>query len=219
MLEHKFQCVLQSLYRHHGLSRMLTGNQATGPKKFALEFHFPFYVCRTRPLLRDQRLKSRKPLRRTGDLNFVKFAPLPITMEDNEFDCIYEVQISVLVTGVDHWSWTAFAFVDTYYKRTTNEDPSADPVNNSEEGSPWNQESPEFYHQQFKDAQVNLDPLTGGEYEAEPPTWKPREYFLKVLRSRVRQVNNEWHNTVFRVLQKIEPQVSLERFLYVVELT
>lgn len=162
--------------------------------------------------MRDDRIKSNhKPLRRTGDLKFLKLAPGPVSMEEIDFDCIYEVQISVLVTGVDHWSWTAFAFVDTYYKRAATDGSPADQANTSEEESQWNQESVEFYHEQFKqfkDAQVNPDPLTGGQYNAEPPTWRPREYFLEVLRSRVRQVNREWHNTVFRVLQKIEPHVS-----------
>lgn len=180
------------------------------PRRFALEFHFPFYACKRGPLLKDDRLKSNnKPLRRTGDLKFLKLAPLPVPTEEKDFDCIYEVQLSVLVTGVDHWSWTAFAFVDTYYKRATDEGASPDQANIPEEGSPWNQESPEFYHQQFKDAQINLDPLTGGQDEAEPPTWRPREYFLKVMRSRVKQANHEWHNTVFRVLQRIEPHVSV----------
>lgn len=129
-----------------------------------------------------------------------------MALEEKHYDCIYEVHISVLVTGVDHWSWTAFAFVDTYYKRTSLEVSSPGSATNSEDVC--NQESPEFYHEQFKSAQVNFDPLTGGQEQAEPPTWKPREYFLKVLRARVKQVNHEWHNTVFRVLQKIEPQVS-----------
>lgn len=168
-------------------------------------------MCRTGALLQDYRIKSNgRPLRRTGDLEFLKFAPLPVALEEKQYDCIYEVHISVLVTGVDHWSWTAFAFVDTYYKRTSSEASSSGSATNADEDITRNQESPEFYHEQFKSEQVNFDPLTGGEDEAEPPTWTPREYFLKVLRARVKQVNHEWHNTVFRVLQKIEPQVSLD---------
>lgn len=129
--------------------------------------------------------------------------------EEKHHDCIYEVNISVLVTGVDHWSWTAFAFVDTYYKRTPSEISSPGSTTNSEEDIIRNQESPEFYHEQFRSEQLNFDPLTGGQGFAEPPTWKPREYFLNVLRARVKQVKHEWHITVFRVLQKIEPQVSM----------
>lgn len=134
-----------------------------------------------------------------------------MALEETHYDCIYEVHISVLVTGIDHWSWTAFAFVDTYYKVTSIESSSHGAAPNPEEEGIRNQESPDFYHEQFKSEQINFDPLTGGEDEAEPPTWTPREYFLKVLRARVKQVNHEWHNTVFRVLQKLEPQVSPDR--------
>lgn len=122
-------------------------------------------------------------MRRTGDLQFLKFAPFrteaPVLDE-----CIYEAQISVLVTGVDHWSWTAFTFVDTYYKGAEND------------------ESVEHYVDQI------LDPLTNGQYVAEPPVWRPREYFLRVLESRIKQVKREWHNTVFCILQRIEPHVG-----------
>lgn len=104
-------------------------------------------------------------------------------------DCIYEAQISVLVTGVDHWSWTAYAFVDTYYKGDEND------------------ESIEHYIDQVQYG-PKLDPLTKGQYDVEPPEWRPREYFLRVLESRVKQVKQEWHNTVFCILQRIEPHVG-----------
>lgn len=109
----------------------------------------------------------------------------------------------MLVTGSDHWSWTAYAFVDTYYKDAKGQDHTQDQP--TDDDLPWNHESPAYYHQQA--GQISLDPLTGGQHETEPPVWRPREYFLKVLRSRVWQVNHEWHNTVFRVLQRIEPYV------------
>ena len=60
-------------------------------------------------------------MRRTGDLQFLKLAPFRTDAPGFD-DCIYEAQISVLVTGVDHWSWTAFAFVDTYYKGDENDE-------------------------------------------------------------------------------------------------
>lgn len=131
---------------------------------------------------------NEKPLRRTGDLQFLKLAPFR-TQAPVLDDCIYEAQISVLVTGVDHWSWTAFAFVDTYYKGDDNV------------------ESIQHYLDQVQYG-VKLDPLTKGQYDAEPPVWRPREYFLRVLESRVKQVKQEWHNTVFCILQKIEPHVG-----------
>lgn len=55
---------------------------------------------------------------------------------------------------------------------------------------------------------AKFDPVTEGQYEAEPPVWKPREYFLRVLESRVKQVKREWHNTVFCILQRIQSHVG-----------
>lgn len=131
---------------------------------------------------------NHRPLRRTGDLQFLRLAPFPTEASGSD-DCIYEAQISVLVTGVDHWSWTAFAFVDTYYKGA------------------GNLESVENYIDQVQ-LGAKFDPLTEGRYGAEPPVWRPREYFLRVLETRVKQVKREWHNTVFCILQRIEAHVS-----------
>lgn len=162
----------------------------------------PFYACRKgrKPLQCERKKPNGKPLRRTGDLSFFKLAPFPT--ENSELDdCIYEVQTSILVTGVDHWSWTAYGFIDTYYKNTQTGTWSSD------QESTMNQESVEYYTEQCV-VGVSPDPLTAGQYDAEPPVWTPREYFLRVLESRVKQVNREWHNTVFRVLRRFESQVS-----------
>ncbi|KAI3398865.1 hypothetical protein diail_8374 [Diaporthe ilicicola] len=165
----------------------------TGFQNFALEFHLPFYACKKGPeLVEDQRPKNKKkPLRRTGNLQFLKLAPFRTEPRDSN-DCIYEAQISVLVTGVDHWSWTAYAFIDTYYKGT------------------GNRESVEYYVEQVEQVEYGPkpDPLTEGQYDAEPPVWRPREYFLRVLECRVKQVKREWHNTVFCILQRIEPHTQ-----------
>jgi hypothetical protein len=101
--------------------------------------------------------------------------------------CIYEAQVSVLVTGVDHWSWTAHAFVDTSYHGDDN------------------RESVEYY----ADSTVPVDPLTAGSHVADTPIWKPREYFLLVLERRMGQVKKEWEQTVNSLLQRIEPYVRV----------
>jgi hypothetical protein len=112
-------------------------------------------------------------------------------------DCIYEVQISCLVTGFDEGSWVGLAFVDTYYRGDDD------------------RESAEYYAEQHAEAEESnienpflMDPLTGGEVDANAPIWKPREYFLRVLERRIDQVRLEWHNVVSRLLQITEPYVS-----------
>ena len=82
---------------------------------------------------------------------------------------LYEAQVSVLVTGVDEWVWTAYCCVETYF------------------GS---EKSVKHYHEN------NLDALTGGETFSGFPVWNPREYFISVLSRRLRQITKEWSNIV-----------------------
>lgn len=163
--------------------------QPLGFKTFALEFHLPFYAWRqSEGVIRDERPKRNgKPLRRSRELTFLEMA-LPIEPVSDLRDCIYEVQISGLVTGVDNWSWTAYTFVDTYYKGLDNS------------------ESVESYVDRQMDG-YGPDPLTAGRYPNDRPVWRPREYFLRVFESRVDQVKQEWYNTVSTLLQQTEPYV------------
>lgn len=117
-------------------------------------------------------------------------------------DCIYEAQISCIVTGFDEQSWIGLAFVDTYYRGDDDRD------------------SVEYYAEQNADAEPEsienpflMDPLSGGEIDANSPIWRPREYFLKIFECRVKQVRFEWHNVVDRLLQITEPYVSYSRFM------
>lgn len=162
-----------------------------GFKTFALEFHLPFYAWRRNgAVIKDERRKRNgKPLRRSRELTFLDMK-VPTESTTGLQDCIYEVQVSGLVTGVDHWSWTAYIFVDTYYK------------------GPDSSECVDSYI----DKQVNgygPDPLTAGRYPNSRPVWRPREYFLRVFESRINQVKQEWFNTVSTLLQQTEPYVCL----------
>jgi hypothetical protein len=104
--------------------------------------------------------------------------------DDSCLDYIFEARISVLVTGIDNRVWTAYCFVDTYFKE-----------------KPHN-ESVEFFHSQKK------DPHSGGKANLEKPVWFPRLYFLRTLAFRLEQVKEEWNNVVFQHLQHMKPYVS-----------
>ncbi|GAB1310598.1 hypothetical protein MFIFM68171_00808 [Madurella fahalii] len=182
------------IYRHLAFKTFLGVHMSSiGFPTFALEFHFPFYAWRRcrRPIEDRRRRANGKPLRRSRDLNFLLLDPpdtdsLVPTLED----CIYEAQISCIVTGFDERCWVALAFVDTYYKGGNN------------------RESAEYYADQVHDNAIFMDPLTRGRVDADIPTWKPREYFLRLLESRANQVRQEWHNVVSRLLQITEQYVS-----------
>ncbi|MCJ1403964.1 hypothetical protein MMC11_007187 [Xylographa trunciseda] len=132
---------------------------------FALEFHMPYYALR----------QSIDPSRDTRGLrNCGKF---PANMSDPlRPEYLYEAQISVMVTGIDEWFWTAYCCVDTYF--------------GSEEGI-------EFYHDS------TLDAATGGERLVSQPVWNPREYFLYILSCRFRQATKEWSIVVGTVESRL----------------
>lgn len=103
-------------------------------------------------------------------------------------DYIYEAQSSVMVTGVDDWVWTAYCFVDVYFKG----------VRHSEDVNTLSEQT------------IRFDPHSGGNrHPVDPPLWLPREYFLRTLTARMGQVKQEWNNSVSRLLQGTEPYVSM----------
>ena len=95
---------------------------------------------------------------------------------------LYEAEVSVLLTGVDEWFWTAYCCVDTHF------------------GS---EESVEHYHER------GLDAFTGGEKACQLPIWNPREYYLLVLSIRVRQVTREWSNLIDAIEERLQFHVSI----------
>jgi hypothetical protein len=90
--------------------------------------------------------------------------------------------LSISVTGVDHWRWTAWAFVDNWF------DPE-DAVLEYYEG---------------EDSGVQPDPLAAGQVDVNPPEIYPREYFLKVFEIRIREVEKEWNYILHILHQEVQ---------------
>ena len=98
---------------------------AVNPPTFALEFHLPYYAWgKMEPTQRDLesgRQVDGMPIRRSEVV-----IPLEIKghtqstphafVDDSLRDYIHEAQISVMITGIDDWFWTAYSFVDIYFK-------------------------------------------------------------------------------------------------------
>jgi hypothetical protein len=97
---------------------------------------------------------------------------------------LYESQVSVAITGIDHWVWTAYQFVDTYF------------------GS---DESVEAYDE-LKDPTGRPDPLAAGRFGANSLIWTPREYFFKVLELRMNKVRKHWHEIMDKVKGDVKQQ-------------
>lgn len=137
------------------------------------------------PLLDDHTMPRRRdgqPLRRSEEV--IHLGLDDMSMGD-ERDYIHEAQVSVMVTGVDDWFWTAYCFVDIYFK----EDEHSEKVTTL--SSPVNP----------------MDPNSCGKYALDRPTWNPRHYFLSILSCRMEQAKQEWSNTVFQLFSDIEPCV------------
>jgi hypothetical protein len=100
---------------------------------------------------------------------------------------IHEAQVSIMVTGIDDWVWTAYCFVDVYFKNARHSQRV----------------------QQLSNPPVRRDPHSCGKHSAEEPKWLPREYFLRSLQARMHQVTDEWENSVSELKKQIEPYVRL----------
>ncbi len=151
--------------------------QSTGFRTFSLDFHIPYYVLRqSNGILQDRRKNfDGAPLRQSWDLTslFKSTDTNKSTSTDRPY-ALHEAQISIAVTGIDHYIWTAYGFVDTYF------------------GS---EESVEGYDQ-MKGRHCRRwgrpDPLAAGRIVVDEPIWGPREYFMKVFEVRINQVAREW---------------------------
>ena len=73
----------------------------------------------------------------------------------NFFNYIHEAAISVMVTGFGDSFWTAYCFVDAYFKDT------------------MHKESGDHYRGTL------LDPVSAGKYSNEPPIWESPRVLLE----------------------------------------
>jgi hypothetical protein len=139
--------------------------------------------------LKDTRKKSDgKPLRHSWDLPFMSRSMSTSASTDKRHS-LYEAQISVAVTGIDHWVWAAYGLVDTYFESNERVKESVD------------------RYDQLKGRRGRPDPLAAGQIDASKPIWTPREYFLRVFEIRIKQVRGEWHNIVDKVENEVKQYV------------
>lgn len=143
-------------------------------------------------LLKDTRKKADgEPLRQSWELPFLS-RPINTSKSIGGLYCLYEAQISVTITGIDHWVWTAYGFVDNYF------------------GS---NETVEGYHKLKGQFRGRADPLAAGQLNADEPIWMPREYFFKVFEIRIKQVLKEWNRIVCTMEKEIKRYVQHLNFV------
>ncbi|KAK3353375.1 hypothetical protein B0T25DRAFT_568576 [Lasiosphaeria hispida] len=158
---------------------LLMLKKARGFKTFSLELNISYFCLRRggHPI-RDQRGRWGG----NGHLRETLCSPMDPTGPPSSPGAsynIYESQLSISVTGIDHWRWTAWAFIDTWFE------PEDSVLDYYEEG----------------ESRAQPDPLAAGQVDINPPEKHPREYFLKVFEIRIREVEKEW-TYILHVLQQ-----------------
>jgi hypothetical protein len=126
------------------------------------------------------------PLRRSEEVMYLPIQGHGSLPSENLPEYIYESQISVMVSGIDDWVWTAYCFVDVYFKGNKHT------------------ETVEHYS---SDAINRMDPHSCGKHAADRPVWDPRKYFLRSLSARMEQAREEWDNSVSLLMYQIDPYV------------
>lgn len=153
--------------RHHAALHRPNYILITQRRGFVLEFHLPHYVLR-----RDKRqFHDARGLRKHR-----YFRP----PSEDEQNCIYEAQLSLIILGEDDFCWTAYFCGDSYFT-------GGNPV-----------------HRYLQD---QTDGPTGALRACNRPIWDPRYYFLAVLSTRMEQVTMEWTALVQFMEDYLDPHV------------
>jgi hypothetical protein len=95
--------------------------------------------------------------------------------------------MSVVVTGIDDWVWTAYGVFDAYFR---------------------SKRSVEEYHQ-MRTSTSRLDPIAAGKMDLNRPMWLPREYFFKVFEIRIIEVPTEWNTILDRLNRRLSSMYTL----------
>ncbi|KAF2740543.1 hypothetical protein EJ04DRAFT_559065 [Polyplosphaeria fusca] len=164
---------------------------------FRLEFHVPYYALReSRPEFHNglSKQNSAGGLRGWTDLSFLRI-PSQLGQNDCKYG-IHEAHISLCIYGKDRTRWSAFAFVDTSFNNVSKDD-QADEDDDQDDLDEYNE-----------------DPIAsdgdGDEVPVDRPIWCPREYFLRNVDCRARQVLEEWRN----LIRKVGKGVDVHRTQY-----
>ncbi|RSL85263.1 hypothetical protein CEP52_016195 [Fusarium oligoseptatum] len=198
---HQAKALRDSLYRHLAFRGFLGSTYLpSGFSTFQLAFDLPYYAFRVAPCHspphdhRKRKSAGSEALRNITDLSFLVRKPkCPVPPTTKAYLC--EAQTTVLISGADPWRWVAYCFVDTYFE------------------SEDRRESVDAYDEDVViDDESNVcfqpDPFTTAESEADHPVLDPREYFLIVLESRLRQAKYEWSNLATNMEASINEYIN-----------
>ncbi|ORY16286.1 hypothetical protein BCR34DRAFT_584494 [Clohesyomyces aquaticus] len=165
-----------------------------GLKTFRLEFHLPYFVLTPSTVPPRAPRDAGSPSREWTDLDFLEFPQPRGTLPEEEPFCrwgMQDAQFSLVLSGPDHFRWTAYAFANT--------------------GD--NEDNPEGENECFsyEPGEVHSDPIVqDGSTDANKPIWDPREYFLFVVEKRTDRALREWTS----LIDKLERSVKRYKFTH-----
>ena len=124
------------------------------------------------------------PLRKTRPLEFLDGLAQQPNKQVAGTWCLYEGQISVLLTGIDDWRYEAMVFADAFFDGSLSTKRNHDATTEH----------------------VRLDPLTKGEciVKTAQNSQSPRLYFLEVCRVWVDHIEKEWRFIVDEITETVE---------------
>ena len=129
------------------------------------------------------------PLRKSWNLPFLSRSTSSSKSMDRLY-CLYEVQASVAVVGIDRRIWIAYGAFDTYFDK----EESADDYYRMNESS-WTA------------PMGRSDPLMAGQMRPNSSIWTHREYFLRVFEIRILRVREEWSFIIDKMANEVEQYV------------
>ncbi|KAF1998070.1 hypothetical protein P154DRAFT_267602 [Amniculicola lignicola CBS 123094] len=173
---HQVPTLKDAIWKHIALQTSICIEMPPlGYSVFSLEFHLPYLALReVHPFLKDDMDPPHsKPTRRWTDLSFLDIPPAP--GKSCSIWGLHAASISFAMCGSDHTRWTGYAFVDTHFNNASDLEDTED--------------------EEFED-ELMQDPIAsdgeGIEVDSNMPVWAPREYWLRNLDFRSKQVLQEW---------------------------
>jgi hypothetical protein len=184
---HQQQSLQDVICKHLSLNTSIKATIPEGYSSFHLEFHIPYFALRRSRL--DHTFLQRKRRSHKGWMNVAFLNTRDISTEKEGIWGIHQAQISVTLCGTDNSRWIAYCFEDRHF----------------DEDAALGEDEHTTVHQS--------DQIANGEFGAEDTIWDPREYFLRVLLIRMRQVYKEW-GELTRAIESGIKEHSWGRFFF-----
>lgn len=184
---HQERALRDAICKYLALATSIRATIRQGYSEFQLEFHIPFFAMRrSRP---EQDFEQRRKRTHRGWMN-LSFLDSKDTDPEADGICgIHQAHISVTLGGTDDTRWFVYCFEDTHF---------------DEDGELGQDEQTEEHQS---------DQVARGEFGAENTIWNPREYFLLVFLTRMKQVKKEWEELV-RFIETGIKEHSWGRFFF-----